>query len=290
MAKGFTMLPFDQKYDHDKDADLIKQVREGSVQALGLLFANHEPFIFNVAFQLLRDKERAAGFTKGMLLELLLNIHSAPHDDEFRTWLYSLFATSLLEKAGKIPTAEMPSFECFSDQIDGTSIMPGMTEEEQEYFANQINSVQNKCLAGMMSCLPVLQRFIFILSVMFKIDEPVVAKILQVPDNVVNNELISAVRLLTDFSRRKCGLVRPENPCRCHKKAKFNLSNGLKEPCASHNNMIVNDVLGNQIGDPGDDQLGKLFRQQPFVSTTAGAELLNMLKLNDDIKRMFYLN
>ena len=94
----------------------------------------------------------------------------------------------------------------------------------------------------------------------------------------------------------KCGLINPNNPCRCAKKTKGFIKDGLLDPSrvqfrdglvkeireiASENNSRLDDLM--------EGQYLSFFRQQPYENKDLTSGLLKSLLLNKDVINLFRL-
>jgi DNA-directed RNA polymerase specialized sigma24 family protein len=274
------MLPFAKGYNEDYDATLVAQVCDGSIKALTELLGHHEPFIFNIAVRMLRTEKRAILFTNTLLVKILLHVHSIPTDCSFRTWLYRIVAIGLTDFDVNNPDENRPNFEMLGRQIDLDTQLPGMNEYEEQCFTQEVSTTGHICQQAALSCLPASSRMLFILQTIFNVPlEEVLRSTKQTPDEITEHKQSGKKQLLALMDKR-CGLLRPENPCRCNKRAKYHIDNNIHSTSNDlhHKGLTVDTFISDDsIDTETKDQLASVFRNQFFFDSDRGNTLINTL-------------
>jgi hypothetical protein len=70
----------------------------------------------------------------------------------------------------------------------------------------------------MLLCLDRAHRLAYILGEILELEGPEAAEVLEVAPDVFRKRLSRAREAIVDFTKAKCGLVNPQNPCRCHRR------------------------------------------------------------------------
>jgi hypothetical protein len=149
----------------------------------------------------------------------------------------------------------------------------------------------------MLLCLDRQQRIIFILGSIFNIKSAIASKLLNISSENFRQQLSRAKADLFRFMENKCGLMNPNNPCRCAKKTKGFMKKGLIDP--SKNQFKSNVVKQIQeIAFENNRKLDHLiegkyllfFRDQPYEDKELTEELIKKLLFNKDIVELFRLN
>lgn len=86
----------------------------------------------------------------------------------------------------------------------------------------------NSCRAA--ACLNREQRLIYIIGEVFKINHHLAADIFEITPANFRQKLSRVRKDLYQWMHKKCGLVNLENPCRCRKKTKQFIKQGIVNP------------------------------------------------------------
>lgn len=81
-----------------------------------------------------------------------------------------------------------------------------------------MEEVKIGCSTGMLQCLDAESRITYILGEILELDSIEGAYIQDISPEAFRKRLSRARTKINDFTKGHCGLVNPENPCRCHKK------------------------------------------------------------------------
>jgi hypothetical protein len=82
---------------------------------------------------------------------------------------------------------------------------------------------------GMLLCLDREQRLIFVLGEIFEASDRLGAEVLGITRDNFRQRLSRARQQLTGFMRNQCGLVDSSNPCRCARKTRAFIRDGIVE-------------------------------------------------------------
>jgi len=75
---------------------IIQSVKEGSREALGLLWREHSGKVLNLAFRMLKDRDRAEDILMDVFVEIPRAIHSFKFKSSLGTWIYRLTVNECL--------------------------------------------------------------------------------------------------------------------------------------------------------------------------------------------------
>ena len=290
------MFPFSEQYDESMDLDLVKQVCAGSREAAEKLTRAHQRFIYNVALKLVREPNDAADLTQEVLVKMLTRLSLYQGKSSFRTWLYRIVMNHFLNTKRKKVETDIYSFDDLGLFIDEAYNNEDMTQEEQETYREQIIAVRNKCMASTLLCLDRQQRIILILGGVFNIKSPVAAELLDMTPENFRQQLSRAKRDLFQFMDNKCGLINPNNPCRCHKKTKGFIREGKVDPQSVQFTREARETVGSmldsknhELDDLMEGKYLRLFTEQPYEDLEED-KLTQYLLMDPDIKELFCLN
>ncbi len=172
-----------------------------------------------------------------------------------------------------------------------------MTTEEHLRHEAEITTVRNGCMTSMLLCLDRQQRVVFILGGIFNIKSAIASRLLDISPENFRKQLSRAKADLFSFMDNKCGLINPDNPCRCAKKAKGFIKDGLIEKSNFQFKTGVVKEIRN-IASENNNKLDKLmegkylslFRRQPYNEKPITEELINSILFNKEIAQLFKLN
>lgn len=287
--------PFSNHFDTNRDNQLIDQAIAGNSKALNELITRHNSFIFNIAIKML-GKADAEDATQDILIKIITNLSSFnPNKAQFRTWLYRMTFNHIINYKKSGPEKVIQSFDQFfgfiENIVDDTSF-----EEEEKDFALYSNETKMKCMHGMLMCLSREQRLVFVVGDIFQIDHNLGAEIFETTPANFRKKLSRIRKELVQWMDNKCGLVNKKNPCRCAKKTKGFVQQGIVNP----NNLLWNEDYKNQIHHftkdkfqetlrSQDDIYRKLYQEQPFVDSKSADKVLEEILGNDNINEFLNL-
>lgn len=288
--------PLSSTYSEAKNRELVLASLEGNREALDELVHIHQPFIYNVAWKMAHDPNDAMDLTQETLLKVITKLAQFNFKSSFRTWLYRIVVNEFLQSKRRKMEKVVTSFENLGNQLDSIP-NPDLTTEEELTYAELSREMQLRCLSGMLMCLNREQRLIYILGDTFGIDHKLSAEIFNLSPQNFRVKLHRARKDLYNYMNNKCGLVNPDNPCRCPKKAK-----ALKEMGKlDENSMRFNVGYQHQIADYVEEEhvqvremlvekVNKLYRAHPIKTKFKKETLISEILNDEDILKYFGKN
>ncbi|MEL6559707.1 MAG: RNA polymerase sigma factor [Bacteroidota bacterium] len=265
------MNPFTKEYRTDRsDEELIHQVREGSKDALEKLLLKHQPYIYNIAWKMVRNPDDAADLTQEALIKITINLSSFKYGSTFRTWAYRIVLNHFLTTQRKKSEIQINNFNSMADALNNTPD-DEMNDAEKKEYQNYIREMNLMCMSGMLLCLTKEQRLIYIIGEMFNADHTIGSEMLNISKDNFRAKLKKSRKDIFHFMNNQCGLVNKSNPCRCYKKVKFALNNGYidaknllhnRSEFASFLDLIREDA--NELIDFIDQKYSELYRGMTF--------------------------
>ena len=291
------MNPFSEAYNSKDEMLLVQAAQEGSQKALEKLVKLHQRFIYNVALKFVRDPDAAADLSQEVLIKMITKLAQFKGKSNFRTWLYKIVITHFVKSSQRRSEQQVKSFEEYGVFLDNNYTTEEMTEEEQEQHQNKIVNIRTRCMTSMLLCLDRQQRIVFILGSIFNIKSNIAAKLLDITAENFRQQLSRAKADLFQFMDNKCGLINPNNPCRCSKKTKGFMKDGLiDEQAIQFKPELVTQI--NQIAPEKNSELDNLiegkylsfFKQQVYEDKDITESLVSNMLFDKDIKQLFKLN
>jgi len=291
------MNPFSEKYNPSDEVRLVKEAQEGSQKALEKLVKLHQRFIYNIALKLVRNPADAADLSQEAIIKMITKLNLFNGKSSFRTWLYRIVVNHFIKSGKRKSELEIRSFDKYGRFLDSAFISEEMTTEEHRKHQDEIDYVRNNCMTSMLLCLDRQQRIIFILGSIFNLKSGTASKLLNITAENFRQQLSRAKADLFRFMENKCGLINPDNPCRCAKKTKGFIKEGLIDYSKI---QFKSDVLKQiqAIAVENNRKLDHLmeskyltfFRHQPYEDKELTQELIKTLLFNKDIVELFRLN
>ncbi len=209
----------DEALTDAEDQYLVRCVQSGSKEALELLIARHQRWIYNIALRMVFLPEDAEDATQEILIKLLTKLSTFRGESQFRTWLYRLVVNHLLNMKRARAEAKTMSFEDYGRELDSTPEDDLAAPDSQRPDAQLlIEEAKIGCTSAMLLCLTREQRLVYVLGEIFGVTDRVGAELLDISRDSFRQKLARARRDLYNFMQGKCGLVKASNPCRCAKK------------------------------------------------------------------------
>jgi RNA polymerase sigma factor (sigma-70 family) len=219
------MNPFLKEYNSDKlDEELIHQAQDGDRKALEELLLKHQPFIYNIAWKMVKSPEDAADLAQEAMIKITVNISRFKFNSTFRTWAYRIVLNHFLEGKRRKSEIQINRFEHMELGLNNTPD-EDLSETEKKEYKEYITEMNLMCMSGMLLCLNREQRLIFIIGEMFDADHNIGSEIMGISKVNFRAKLSKSRKDIYNFMNNQCGLVNKNNPCRCHKKVKFALAN-----------------------------------------------------------------
>lgn len=265
------MNPFLIEYSTDRaDEELIHLAQDGDRKALEDLLLKHQPYVYNIAWKMVRNPDDAADLAQEAMIKMTVNLSKFKFNSTFRTWAYRIIINHFLSAEKRKNEQFIRSFE---DMSAGLNDSPdeNLTELEHREFRAYVKEMNLMCMSGMLLCLNREQRMVFIIGEMFDADHNIGSELLDMSKDNFRAKLKKARRDIFHFMNNQCGLVNKNNPCRCHKKVKFAMANGHidaknllhnRKEYARFRDYIRHDA--NDMIDYVDEKYSELYRNMSF--------------------------
>ena len=94
-----------------EETELIAQAQAGDRQALAKLVKNYEQTIYNFAFKICRDKNRAEHIMQETFFSMVKSLHQFDGKSKLSTWLYRIVSNHCLMQARKVKNRSFVSLD-----------------------------------------------------------------------------------------------------------------------------------------------------------------------------------
>ena len=226
-----TPNPFSQQPAAPPDEQLVSRAVQGDADALELLLRRHQAWIFNLALRMSLDRQDAEDATQEVLMKVTTRLSSFKGDSAFRTWLYRIVKNHVLDRKRSRAEQAVHGFDCYGQYLAraSDSDLPAayLGSPEAQLL---IEEARIACLMGMLLCLNREQRLVFVLGELFGASDAIASAILEISREAFRQKLARARQDLYGFMAGNCGLVSPDNPCRCARKTRAFIQDGIVDP------------------------------------------------------------
>ncbi len=218
----------------------VEEAKSGDVDALEVVMMSIKDLVYNLSLKMLLYPEDAKDATQEILVRVMTHLGSFRGESRFQTWVYRVATNYLLTKKRKQKERFIMSFDEYADLIDsGQSSTIAYTENQGERRLLE-EEVKVTCTHGLLLCLSEQSRMVYILGILLEFNSQEGAAILEIAPDNFRQQLSRSKKKIKNFLHQKCGLVNPENPCRCHKKIDFLINKNIVNPKVLHYAPLTN--------------------------------------------------
>jgi len=218
------------KGDQDDEA-LVAAAVAGDSKAVDRLVRGLERWVYNFALRMLWEPRDAEDATQEILVRIVTRLSGFRGESTLRTWAWRIALNHLLRTKKSKAEEVVHGFECYGAYLDAAPDLDplGLARSGPEE-ALLFEEAKQACVLGMLLCLERDQRLVFVLAEIFGASDAQGAELLEVSRDGFRQSLHRARAALHEFLRGKCGLIDPENPCRCARKTRAFIRDGLVDP------------------------------------------------------------
>jgi RNA polymerase sigma factor (sigma-70 family) len=209
---------------------LVEEARQGNRGALEEIVLAIQDRIYGLALRMLWHPEDAADATQEILIRIITHLGTFRKESTFTTWIYRIASNYLLTTRKRRAEEENLTFDLFGQQLDEglkESALQVQPEVEQRLLEEEIKI---GCTHAMLLCLDRDHRLAYVLGEILELSGEEAASILDVTPAAFRKRLSRARQTIQKFMSSKCGIVNPENPCRCAKRIPYAVGHGRINP------------------------------------------------------------
>jgi len=210
------------------DETLAALATAGDAQALAALLRRHERWIFNLALYMLQVRADAQDATQEVLVKVATRLDTYRAASALKTWIYRIAVRHVLDIRRSGAEQAVKSFECFADYLETTPLENADSQSPE--WALLVAEAQSTCTMGMLLCFDRSQRLVFLLGELLELNDGVAAAVLDISRDNFRQRLARAREQLAAFMDARCGLMNPQNPCRCARKTAAFVRDGVVDP------------------------------------------------------------
>ena len=271
-----------------RDADLemlVRRAKDGDGHALEDLVLAVNDGLYNLALRMLWHPQDAEDATQEILVKLLTRLGSFRGEAAFTTWAYRVAANHLITTRRRRAERQDLSFDAFA-----VDLMQGLADPRDHGVDEHLleEEVKIGCTQGMLLCLDREHRLAYILGEVFEINSIEAAFIAETTPQAFRKRLQRSRQRIASFMRGNCGIVDPENACRCRRRINAAVARGRVKPAALHFATHPRRDPAVRRGVAEMDRLhdaAAVFRSHPhYESPAAVAEAVTKLLRSTDLQ------
>lgn len=205
----------------------VRRAKEGDLQALEEVVCGVQEKVYGLAFRMLGHQEDAEDEAQEILIKIITHLSNFREESAFTSWVYRIACNHLLTARKKRAEKMGLSFDLMEESVSaGLENMEPLTVSGPERDV-LLEETRVGCMQGALICLDREVRIVVILAEQYGVTGKEGAFILDITPELFRKRLSRGKKSLQDAMVKNCGLVNPNNPCRCHKQAGARLKNGL---------------------------------------------------------------
>jgi RNA polymerase sigma factor (sigma-70 family) len=210
------------------DERLVRRAADGDRDALEAIVRAVQDDLYRLALRMLWHPADAEDATQEILVRLITRLGSFRGEAAFGTWAYRVAVNHLLTTRRRRAERAALSFEAFgadlASGLDRAYSAPGVEDALLE------EEVKVGCTQAMLLCLDRGHRAAYILGEVFDLPSAEAAWALELEPAAYRKRLSRARERIRSFMEGHCGLVRPENACRCRRRVGTAILAGRVDP------------------------------------------------------------
>jgi len=206
--------------------ELAEKGREGDRNALDLLMESIRHRLYNLSLRMLWHPEDAEDATQEILIRIFTHLGTFRGDSSFLTWAYRVASNHLLTTRKRRMELLDLTFDSFEEDLDRGLIDAPLSIEPEVEKSLLAEEVKIGCTHGMLLCLDRNHRLAYILGEILELTGEEAASALDISAEAFRKRLSRARQSITDFMKRKCGIINPNNPCRCARRVRYATETG----------------------------------------------------------------
>ncbi|HSL70601.1 MAG TPA: RNA polymerase sigma factor, partial [Longimicrobiales bacterium] len=208
----------------------VARARAGDREALELLVRAVQGEVYALALRFLWHPQDAEDAAQDILIRVITNLGTFRGESRFRTWVYRIACNRLLTLRKRSRAQRSMSFQEFGEDLaHGLSDDPLRTDPDiDEHLL--LEEVKIGCTLAMLMCLDRNQRIAYILGEILGLDHREAAEVLGIAPATFRKRLSRARTSIVSFMTAQCGLVNPDNACRCRRRVATAIRLGRVDP------------------------------------------------------------
>ncbi len=172
------------------DAELIRRLQQGDIEALGKLFETHKALVYRTALGILRDARAAEDILQEVFVRLYTYAASIDPERSFKPWLYRVTVNLSYDWSSKKSPRPLNDMLEWLSGVAGGFPAPDRSTDEKE-TARMVREV--------IAELPTTHRAVIVLFYMENLSVEEISRVLDLPPGTVKSRLHYARKRLREL-------------------------------------------------------------------------------------------
>ena len=198
----------------------VRQAQAGSREALEQVVEQIQDLIYGVALRMLWHPDDARDATQEILIRVITHLGSFRFESAFKTWVYRIASNYLITARKSRLEEQSYTFDRFGSELDEYASKSSTQTEVSLDDLLLAEEIKIGCTLGMLLCLDRAHRLAYILGEILEIESTEAADIMEITPVAFRKRLSRARADIVEFMKLKCGIVDPDNSCRCQGRIK----------------------------------------------------------------------
>lgn len=208
------------------------------MQTPDLIYKKYRKPIVNLAYRMTGSMDDAQDIAQDAFIQAFKNFDKFRGESDIYTWLYRIAVNNCLLFLKNKKKSKFSDLESLIETA-GSLVSEEMTEKEKSAYINQ---VKDGCLSGLLRCLPLQQRIVFILAVLLDVPNDQVAAVIGKSENAARILIHRSRQNIRQFLCNNCSLFDPQNKCRCENLINFSLKQNWIEENGAAESIIYTEA------------------------------------------------
>lgn len=196
----------------------VARARAGDRVSLESVMRATRKDVYALALRYLWNPQDAEDATQDILIRVLTGLGGFKGESGFRTWVYRVAVNALLTaRTARRQHPTMSFDELGEDLVRGLS-GAALRAEDVAGEGLLLEEVKIGCTLAMLQCLDDDHRLAYILGEVMELDHSQASVALSTTQVAFRKRLSRARASVVSFMTSRCGLMNPDNPCRCHRR------------------------------------------------------------------------
>jgi RNA polymerase sigma factor (sigma-70 family) len=244
---------------------LALAAQRGSRDALESLVGHIQGYIYNLALRMLAVPADAEDATQDILIRIVTHLSQFRGDSAFTTWMYSVATRMLLNASTRDTRRAESSFELLAARLEASLALGEPDPAAAVEDALLAEQVRRSCTLGMLTCLSPQERMALILAELIGLPGEDAARRSGISPAAYRQSVSRARRALISFMQSTCGIVNPDNPCRCSRHVAVKVATGRLNPADLPLNTADDAASAQACRDAADERLDAAQRSMALV-------------------------
>jgi len=163
-----------------EEAELVRRLQRGDMEALGVLFKHHKQLVYRTALAVTRDERAAEDILQECFVRLFTYASSIDTDRPLRPWLYRVTVNLSYDRSSERIAQPLDDILEWISNLAGAFPAPDHRAEQQETI---------KMVREIVAELPPLHRAVVVLFYMESLSIDEVSQVLDLPAGTVKSRL-----------------------------------------------------------------------------------------------------